>query len=161
MLFREEQQFGRALRWLFLALQVIPLTLMVVALQTNDGEALGAALASFVVIALVQVWLLTARLVTVVDQEALRISFRWIWPTRTVKHRDIERYEDRAYGMFDSGGWGVHIGMAGWTYNARGNRGVAIKLKDGSRLLVGSQMPEALVRAMHEARASAGAPSGP
>ena len=161
MLFREEQQFGRPLRWLFVALQLIPLTLLLVGLRIDDGEALSAALASFVVIALVQVWLLTARLVTLVDQEALRVSFRWIWPTRTVRHRDVETYEARTYGVFDSGGWGVHIGLAGWTYNAHGSRGVAIRLRNGSRLLVGSQMPDALVRAMDEAHASAGAPSGP
>ena len=153
VLFREEQQFGRQLRWLFLALQLIPLAIVLIALRTNDAEAIGAALASFIVIGVVQVWLLTARLVTVVDREALRISLRWVWPTRTVRHRDVEKYEARTYGVLDSGGWGVHLGGAGWTYNTYGNRGVAIKLKDGSRLLVGSQMPDDLVRAMDEARA--------
>ena len=153
VLYREEQSFGRStLAWLILALQIIPLIMVVVGLQTDDAEALVGGVAAFVIIGLVQLWILTARLVTVVDQDALRISFRWLWPSRTIKHGDIERYEARTYGLFDSGGWGVHYALAGWTYNVSGNRGVALTLKNGSRLLVGSQQPESLVRALDAAR---------
>ena len=152
-LYREEQAFGRStLGWLILALQIIPLIILVVGLQTGDTEAIVGAVAAFVIIGLVQLWILTARLVTVVDEDALRISFRWLWPSRTIKHGDIGRYEARTYGLLDSGGWGVHLGLAGWTYNVSGNRGVALTLKNGSRLLVGSQQPEALVRALDAAR---------
>ena len=153
VLYREEQSFGRStLAWLILALQIIPLIILVVGLLTGDIEAIVGAVAAFVIIGLVQLWILTARLVTVVDQDALRISFRWLWPSRTIKHSDIGRYEARTYGLFDSGGWGVHYALAGWTYNVSGNRGVALTLKNGSRLLVGSQQPEALVRALDAAR---------
>ena len=86
------------------------------------------------------------------DQDALRISFRWLWPGRTIKHGEIERYEVRTYGLLDSGGWGVHFAGAGWTYNVSGNRGVALTLRNGSRLLVGSQQPESLARALDAAR---------
>jgi hypothetical protein len=113
-------------------------------------EELGVA--AFVIIGRVQLWILTARLVTIVDPEALRISFKWLWPGRTIRHGDVERYEARTYGLLDSGGWGVHLAGAGLTYNVSGNRGVALALKDGSRLLVGSQDPDALVRALDAAR---------
>jgi hypothetical protein len=66
-------------------------------------EELGVA--AFVIIGRVQLWILTARLVTIVDPEALRISFKWLWPGRTIRHGDVERYEARTYGLLDSGGW--------------------------------------------------------
>jgi hypothetical protein len=153
VLYREEQRFGwSALAWLILALQIIPLIMLVIGLQTDDDEALFGGVAAFVIIALVQLWILTARLVTIVDTDALRISFKWLWPSRMIKHNDIERYEARTYGLLDSGGWGVHLAGAGWSYNVSGNRGVAVVLKNGSRLLVGSQDPDALVRALDAAR---------
>ena len=153
VLYREEQSFsGSALAWLILALQLIPLIMLVVGLRTGDVEALLGGVAALVIIGLVQVWILTARLVTLVDREALRISFKWLWPSRTIRHGDIEHYKVRTYGLFDSGGFGVHLAGAGWTYNVSGNRGVALVLKGGARLLVGSQDPDALVRALDAAR---------
>jgi hypothetical protein len=155
VLYREEQSFGWSpLAWLILALQIIPLIMVVIGLQTDDAEALFGGVAAFVIIGLTQLWIMTARLVTIVDRDALRISFKWLWPGRTIKHSDIERYEARTYGLLDSGGWGVHLAGAGWSYNVSGNRGVAVVLKNGARLLVGSQQPESLVRALDDARSS-------
>ena len=45
------------------------------------------------------------------------------------------------YTMWDSGGWGVHFGLAGMTYNVSGNDGVHFRLTDGRRVLVGTQRP--------------------
>ena len=145
VLYREEQRFGWSpVASLILALQIIPLIMVTIGLLTDDAEALFGGVAAFVIIALVQLWIMTARLVTIVDRDALHISFKWLWPGRTIKHSEIERYEVRTYGLLDSGGWGVHLAGAGWTYNVSGNRGVALVLKDGSRLLVGSQDPDPL-----------------
>ena len=153
VLYREVQSFGWSpLGWLILALQVIPLIMVAIGLLTDDAEALIGGVAAFVIIGLTQLWIMTARLVTIVDREALHISFKWLWPGRTIRHGDIERYEARTYGLLDSGGWGVHLAGAGWTYNVRGNRGVALRLKNGSRLLVGSQDADALARALDAAR---------
>ncbi len=52
----------------------------------------------------------------------------------------------------DYGGWGIRTGRDGErVLNAKGNRGVRLELSDGSRLLIGSQQPEALARALERA----------
>ena len=54
--------------WLILALQIVPLIMLVVELQTDDAVALFSGVAASVIIGLVRVWILTARLVTIVDR---------------------------------------------------------------------------------------------
>ena len=52
----------------------------------------------------------------------------------------------------DYGFWGVRSGRDGTrALIARGNRGVRLELADGSFLLIGSQRPEALARAIEHA----------
>ena len=54
---------------------------------------------------------------------------------------DIDDYAPMRYGMWDSGGWGVHLGLAGMTYNVSGNEGMHFRLKDRRQVLVGTQHP--------------------
>ncbi len=49
----------------------------------------------------------------------------------------------------DYGFWGIRAGRDGErALIARGNRGVRLELTDGTRLLIGSQRPEALAAAL-------------
>jgi hypothetical protein len=55
-------------------------------------------------------------------------------------------------------GWGIHLTPRGWLYNVSGLDAVEITFDDGARCLIGTDEPEALVRAIREAlrsRASA------
>ena len=52
----------------------------------------------------------------------------------------------------DFGCWGISFGRDGErALIARGNRGVRLVLNDGTKLLIGSQRPEALARALEQA----------
>ncbi len=60
--------------------------------------------------------------------------------------------------MKEYGGWGVK----GWSkdkmaYNVSGDRGVELTLKDGRRIMLGSQRAEELAGAIEAARGRAGA----
>ncbi|HTL28989.1 MAG TPA: hypothetical protein VL282_07210, partial [Tepidisphaeraceae bacterium] len=69
--------------------------------------------------------------------------------------RDIVQFEPRTYRpLVDASGWGVHYSFTGkgWAYNVTGDRGVQIRLKDGKWLLIGSQKPDELARAIAEAQ---------
>ena len=57
----------------------------------------------------------------------------------------------RRYSIWDSSGWGVHLGLAGMTYNVSGNEGVQFRLKNGSGVLVGTQRPTEFVAAITKA----------
>lgn len=71
------------------------------------------------------------------------------FPARRIALSDVTRAEVRTYRPIrEYGGWGIRWGRDGMAYNARGNRGVQLELKDGRRVLIGSQEPERLLAAM-------------
>jgi hypothetical protein len=45
-------------------------------------------------------------------------------------------------------GWGMHMIPRGWVYNVSGRSAVEVNLKDGTRLRLGSDEPELLLRAL-------------
>jgi hypothetical protein len=94
------------------------------------------------------------RMTTEVTPSEVRVWFGW-FPTyrRVVLITAIQRLEVVRYRpMVDYGGWGIRTGRDGErALNARGDRGVRLFLSDGSRLLIGSQRPEALALAIEGA----------
>ena len=117
------------------------------------GLALSlAALATIALPMLIVVGLL--RMTTEVTPTDVRIWFGWI-PTyrRFVAIGAIRKIEVVSFRpIADHGGWGIRSGRDGErVLDARGNRGVRLELSDGSKLLIGSQKPEALARAIEGA----------
>jgi hypothetical protein len=94
------------------------------------------------------------RMTTEVTPSDLRVWFGWV-PTyrRFVPIGSIQRIEVVSYRPFvDYGGWGIRSGRDGErVLSAKGNRGVRLELVDGTRLLIGSQRPEALALAIEGA----------
>jgi hypothetical protein len=94
------------------------------------------------------------RMTTEVTPSEARVWFGWV-PTyrRVVPIASIQRLEVVRYRpVVDYGGWGIRTGRDGErALNARGDRGVRLYLSDGSRLLIGSQRPEALALAIEGA----------
>jgi hypothetical protein len=158
-IYREEQRFGwwsyalvalimGLVWWLFLdhGPAVVP------AARRHAGDlsiGLGVAMALpilFVVGVL--------RMTTVVTPTEVRVWFGWI-PTyrRAIPIGTIARVEVVHYRPFaDYGGWGIRHGRDGEkVLSARGDRGVRLRMTDGSRLLIGSQRPEELVLALEGA----------
>ena len=95
------------------------------------------------------------RMLTLVTPGALRISFGFL----STYHRDIPLDSITAIEVIqyhpirDYAGWGIRFGRDGErVYNARGDRGVRMHLRDGSKLVVGSQRPEQLALAIEAAR---------
>lgn len=94
------------------------------------------------------------RMTTEVTPNDVRVWFGWIPIYRHfVLLTDIERLEVvRFRPIADYGFWGIRRGRDGErVLIARGNRGVRLHLADGSRLLIGSQNPEALAIALERA----------
>lgn len=94
------------------------------------------------------------RMTTEVTPTDLRVWFGWI-PTyrRFVAIGMIQKIDVVSYRpILDHGGWGIRSGRDGErVLNARGSRGVRLELSDGTRLLIGSQRPEALALAIEGA----------
>jgi hypothetical protein len=116
-------------------------------LEIPIGLAIGLTLPSVLVVGVL-------RMTTEVTPGDIRIWFGWI-PTyrHAVSLANVERVEVVRYRpIADYGFWGIRTGRDGErVLSARGNRGVRLYLSDGSRLLIGSQRPEALAIALEKA----------
>ena len=146
--FREEQRFRESWLWLAIA---IPIAIVVWALLTTPATPLSASVIVVLVGVAVGALLGFATLETTVTDAAVVVMFHGIWPTRRIKLDDIAEYAPMHYTMWDSGGWGVHFGLAGMTYNVSGNEGIHFQLKDGGRVLVGTQRSGELTAALAKA----------
>jgi hypothetical protein len=111
------------------------------------GLAIGLTLPSVLVVGVL-------RMTTEVTPTDVRVWFGWIptyrhiIPLGTIDRIEVVRYRPLA----DYGFWGVRLGRDGeHVFIARGNRGVRLYLSDGSRVLIGSQKPEALAVALEKA----------
>jgi hypothetical protein len=162
VVYREEQNFDwRVYAATALAEGLVVLTLLWLS-QHGHAPGLGGspkdlALALFAVVGLSAPPLAVVgllRMTTEVTPTDLRVWFGWV-PTyrRFVALGAIQRIEVVSYRpLRDYGGWGIRTGRDGErVLNARGNRGVLLDLGDGTRLLIGSQRPEALAVAIERA----------
>ncbi len=120
--------------------------------RLSTGETAVGLLIGLVLPVLVIVGFL--RMTTEVGPTDVRVWFGWI-PTyrRVVSLGTIQRLEVVSYRpLLDYGGWGIRVGRDGVrVLSARGNRGVRLDFADGSKLLIGSQHPEHLARALERA----------
>lgn len=120
--------------------------------QLGRGEATVGFLIGLILPAIVVIGLL--RMTTEVGPTDIRVWFGWI-PTyrRIVPLGTIQRIEVVSYRpLADYGGWGIRLGSDGVrVLSARGNRGVRLDLANGTKLLIGSQQPEDLARALERA----------
>ncbi len=68
---------------------------------------------------------------------------------------DIKTYEVRTYmPIMEYGGWGIRYSLRyGKAYNVSGNLGIQLVLKNGSKILFGSQKPEEFLEALKKVAA--------
>jgi hypothetical protein len=99
--------------------------------------------------------LITVRLVTEVREAELVVALRGLWRGRHILLNDIQSAEAIRYDpLRDYGGYGIRTGRFGKAYVANGQRGVRLKLADGTTLIVGSQKPDELARILSSSHAN-------
>lgn len=102
-------------------------------------------------IAIALPWLLyTTHLTVWVSDEYIHIRYfpfvRKRIPLRHIAHAGVRTYHP----VLEYGGWGIRMSLRGrgWAFSVSGNRGVQLHFKSGKRMLIGSQKPEELLRAI-------------
>lgn len=101
----------------------------------------------------VSVFLLFGSKLTVeVTNKSLQLTY-WPFINKPISYSesDIEKYEIRKYRpVREYGGWGVKQGKkgVGKAFNVSGNIGLQLYLKNGKKVLIGTQRGDALLRAM-------------
>jgi len=158
VIFREVQRFASWLRWAVALSMAVAVAFDVLALRQ---ESLQQPPRTPQIISLIIVgvllpiaiallfWLL--KLQTEVRRDGLYVRF-FPFHIRFKKFtaEDLSEHYARTYRPIrEYGGWGIRCGWRGGrAYNVSGNKGVQLVLKNGKRLLVGSQKAEELADAI-------------
>jgi hypothetical protein len=156
--FREEQRFSLWLRLPLAALMAVVVGLEYFALKqlaAKEGppEMLPIILlvvAGIILPIVIAALFLVLKLETEVRSDGLYVRY---FPIHIHYKRftaeDLSQYQARQYKPIrEYGGWGIRYGRGGKAYNVSGNKGVQLVLKNGKRLLIGSQRPDELVEAI-------------
>lgn len=127
--FKESQRFTQW--WLWITLLAIGGLLFFV--QANLGPIVLVALS---------ILFLIMRLETRIDEKG--IGFRFFpFVSRKYSWQEIANARVVDYGFV--GGWGIRLFTSyGTVYNMKGNKGLAVELKDGKKFCLGTQRPEEL-----------------
>ena len=104
------------------------------------------------VMAAVTFLILGSKLNTSVRHDGIHLSFFPFFKARVIAKERIEKFEVRKYKpLMEYGGYGLRYSLRnGKAYNMKGNTGLQLYLVDSKKLLIGTQRPDALRRAMEK-----------
>ena len=162
--YKEEQRFGSWWLWLILIITTVISTIPFI-YGIYSQEVLGIpwgnhpGKTSLLVFALVfdslimgGLWFFIAKMKLIVEIKSDGIWYKYPpqyskW--RNIKKEEIERYELRLYKpVIEYGGSGIKGNRKNRALSARGNIGLQLYLKDGKKLLIGTQRRQALEHAV-------------
>lgn len=107
-----------------------------------------ASIAPLTIIFLGNLLLISLKLTTLINKEGIYIQlFPLHFKTLYVNWSDIATIEVRKYKpIMEYGGWGYRYSFNnGKAYNISGNMGLQLVLKNGDKILIGTQKPEELL----------------
>jgi hypothetical protein len=164
--FKEEQKFKQAWMWLIIIPSVVG-TLVYFSFAFNkqiiNGEPVGnnpisdtglIILGSFTILLMLGLTMLFYKMRLKVEVDRTGIHFTYppmILKNKSILKPEIESYIIREYNpIMEYGGWGVKQSSMKWgkAYNVSGNTGMQLYLKDGKKVLFGTQRPDAFEKAV-------------
>ena len=143
----EHTQSGWPIRWAFLALALgLPLLFLAPGVGEHPSPRIVVLVGAAVAALLGWIWgSLTVR----IAEGRVQLHFGPGWPRKSWPLEDIAAVEVTRTSFVD--GWGVHRTRRGWLYNVSGYDAVALELKDGRTVLVGTDEPRRLRAALQRA----------
>lgn len=143
--FEESQSFNQWwLILLFIGFFVFLLYQFIVELSAEDSDPMPYTLA-FTILALIAFFISKVVLNTKIDAHGIHIQF---WPfyikSKLFSWSEIESIDVIKYNpILDYGGWGYRFNFRGkgTALNVKGNQGIQLTLKNGKKILIGTQKP--------------------
>jgi hypothetical protein len=113
----------------------------------NPSVSNGGLLFLAILLVLVYVRLITVRLVTDLRPTEIAVGLRGLWRKRRISLNQVRTAKAVEYDPIrDFGGYGIRSGLRGQAYIASGSGGVELELRDGRKILIGSQDPARLAK---------------
>jgi hypothetical protein len=159
--FREVQRPFQWWVWILVVVSVALLAWLFFLHQIVGGEPLGTYPAPDWVVMLFWVLFgltlpllfLTSHLTTEVRAEGLHVAY-FPFFRKQIAYADLVRCIAVTYKPLSHfGGWGIRVNLDGsWAWSVSGNRGVQLVFRNGSRLLIGSQLAQEFADALNAVR---------
>ena len=134
----QHTQIGHAIVYPMIAITCILLAISTMSPVLRLGLVVAVPL-------LLVVWMFWKLTVTI-DDHRLRASFGPGFIYREVRLEQIASCEPVRIKWWE--GWGIHLSRFGWLYNVSGWNAVAIHLRNGRQLAIGTDQPEELAAAI-------------
>ncbi|MBL4710069.1 MAG: hypothetical protein JKY48_16690, partial [Flavobacteriales bacterium] len=154
MEFKEEQKFTQWWLWIILiGIGILPI--FGIYKQLIAGEKFGnnplsdielIFFAVFIFSLITMFWFM--RLKTEIDKSGIKLNFS-PFVKKQVSWKEIKSTKIVNYGFV--GGWGIRLWTKyGTVYNIKGNKGLAIELVNGKKILIGTQKETELKKMINE-----------
>ena len=149
-IFTEEQRFGQVWLWIALVGMDVALFVSFFAQFLGPVPPRPSGPADLLVLCLVALLCLgitalfvSLKLITRVTNQEISVQFIPLHRKPVMfAFSDIREHSVRTYRpIMEYGGWGIKRGIGGLAYNVSGNKGLQLVLKDGKRILIGTQKP--------------------
>lgn len=163
ILFKEEQQFREWWQIVLRLVATIPAMIMciyalyqqnVVGVQVGNSPAPNAVMILALIGLGIGLWVsFSLKLEVWLDSDGIHYRFfPLISKNKLISKGEIQRFEIRKYNpLLDYGGWGIKKRFKwGRAYNVSGNIGLQLYLKNGKKVLFGTQRSQAIMYAMDE-----------
>jgi hypothetical protein len=152
-IFYERQKFNQWWLWGILLSVFTPICYSVVnglihgSLTMEVFEKSNPIMPFFIVLLIIILFVLVT-LTTKIDSTGIKMNF-YPLSRKKVLWSEIDSVKVVNYGFI--GGWGIRIGSPfGTVYNIKGKMGLAIKLKNGNKFLIGTQKEEELKKVVED-----------
>ena len=144
LIYSEKQKFGA---WYMSVLFYVMAGLCLYTLYRLWGQEMNWVHFLAPVVALISIMAMASvSLKTRIEPDAIFVGFPLLG-TRKIPKSTIDKAYVRQYSPIgEYGGWGYRIGRNGKAYNTMGDQGLQLELRDGSRILIGTQRPAELGR---------------
>jgi len=134
----QHTQFGGTIVYPLIAIIVIAIGVALISPIARIALIIAIPLA-------LTIWIFSKMTITI-DETRVRAAFGPGFVYKDVALRDIESVKPLHVQWWY--GWGIHLTPYGWLYNVSGRDAVAIRLRNGQQLCLGTDQPAELVDAI-------------
>ena len=146
--FVEVQRFNQVWLWaLLLGIFIFPLWKIIEDLRGNISLINSFSWIFLGGMSLFLLFFYKIKLTTVITEQDISIRFNLLHrKPKTIAWNEVQKAEIVTYKpIMDYGGWGIKYGgLNTIAYNVSGNKGLQLYLKNGKKILIGTQKPEEL-----------------
>jgi len=165
ILYKESQQFRQWWQIVFILAATVPSMIIclyalyrqiVMGIPVGNSPAPNGVMVAVLIGLSVFLWIFfSLKLEVWIDQQGIHYRFfPLILKEKLISKEEILRFEIRKYKpLQDYGGWGIRTGFLkkwGRAYCVEGNMGLQLYLKNGKKVLFGTQRSQAISHAMNE-----------